>query len=190
MESWLRSYASLLSYSKEKEGCKMKWNWDELFGKDYYIEIKNSERKYFGFHLICTKYFNMDNHCTVFTQESLIKNKIITSPGEYNLYIEWGTAASNLTYSQISDKLKEYLADYYSPYGSVSVSIRPSVRSFSEEVKKENYMYKYNLLEKYNQDIRTELFSCLGLEEDSSFDDFAEKFGGLSGTEILKKIVN
>ena len=163
---------------------------DIIWGTHPIVDHKDLEVSDIEFHLICTKYFNMDNHCTVFTQESLIKNKIITSPGEYNLYIEWGTAASNLTYSQISDKLKEYLADYYSPYGSVSASIRPSVRSFSEEVKKENYMYKYNLLEKYNQDIRAELFSCLGLEEDSSFDDFAEKFGGLSGTEILKKIVN
>ena len=34
----------------------MKWNWNELFGNDYYIEIKNSERKYFGLNEIASNW--------------------------------------------------------------------------------------------------------------------------------------
>ena len=30
----------------------MTFNWNEMFGEDYFIEIKNSERKYFGLNEI------------------------------------------------------------------------------------------------------------------------------------------
>ena len=35
--------------------------------------------------------------------------------------------------------------------------------------------------------MRSELFSCLGLDENATFDEFAMMFGGLTQKEILGK---
>ena len=35
--------------------------------------------------------------------------------------------------------------------------------------------------------MRMELFSCLGLEQNATFDEFAVRFGGLTKKEILAK---
>ena len=66
----------------------MKWNWDELFGKDYYIEIKNSERKYFGLDEIApdwekSEFYSKTNiwykRTIVFWEESVIKKVMVVS---------------------------------------------------------------------------------------------------------------
>lgn len=161
---------------------------DIIWGTHLIVDHKDLEINDVEFHLICTKYVNEDCHSTVFTQDFLMKDNLISTPKEYNLYIEWGTATTTLAYSQLSDKLKEYLSDYYCPHGGVSIGIHPDVILVSEEKKMDIFTYKYNMLEKHNQKLREELFFCLGLERNSDFDDFAEKFGGLKKAEILKKM--
>lgn len=119
----------------------------------------------------------------------MLRENRIAVPKEYNLYIEWGTATAKLAYSQLSDKLKEYLANYHSPHGGVFVSIYPDTLLLSEEEKRNTYTYRYDLMENHNQGLRKELFSCLGLDKNADFDDFAAKFGGLKKSEILEKII-
>ena len=160
---------------------------DIIWGTHPIVDHKELEENDIEFHLICTKYFREDKHSTVFTQDFLMKDNLIKVPREYNLYVEWGTATVTLTFDQISEKLKEYLTGYSSPHGGVAMGIYPNVLLLSEEEKLNVYTYKYDLLEKHNQSMREELFSCLGLEKDADFDDFAEKFGGLKKAEILKK---
>lgn len=64
----------------------MKWNWNELFGNDYYIEIKNSERKYFGLNEIASnweksEFYSKTNICykktVVFGEKDTIKKVIV-----------------------------------------------------------------------------------------------------------------
>lgn len=43
--------------------------------------------------------------------------------------------------------------------------------------------------EEMNREMREELFLCLGLQKNATFNNFAEKFGGLSKEEIVEKIV-
>ena len=48
--------------------------------------------------------------------------------------------------------------------------------------------YKNNLLNPKNREFLNEIFACLGLEPNTDFDSFAKKFGGLTKSEILKRI--
>ena len=48
------------------------------------------------------------------------------------------------------------------------------------------YANKYNLLNDANKEMREEIFRCLQLDVNASFDDFAKKYGGLTKEEILK----
>jgi len=64
----------------------MKWSWNELFGNDYYIEIKNNERKYFGLDEISSnweksEFYSKTNICykrtVVFWEKETIKKVIV-----------------------------------------------------------------------------------------------------------------
>ena len=162
---------------------------DIIWGTHPIVDHKDLETSDIKFHLVCTKYINEDKHSTVFSQDFQLEDNLMIKNPEYNLYVEWGTAVTRLSYHQLSDSLKEYLADYHSPHGGVSISIRPDSLIIPEEKKKDFYTYKYDLMEKHNQNLREELFICLGLEKSAGFDDFAEKFGGLKKAEILDKIL-
>lgn len=144
---------------------------DIIWGTHLIVDHKDLEASDIDFHLVCTKYLN--KQCTAL----------------YNLYVEWGTSVAELAYHQLSDELKELLEDYHCPHTGVSISIRPDMLIVSEEKKMDIYTYKYDLLEKHNQKLKEELFSCLGLDKNADFDDFAEKFGGLKKAEILKKLL-
>jgi len=102
---------------------------------------------------------------------------------EYSLYIEWGFTQAKLDYSQLSEKLKALLENYSSPHGGVSLSISPE---FAKEDECSSYLLKKNLLMPHNRDMLNEIFACLGIDADTDFDKFAEKFGGLKKKELLK----
>ena len=50
-----------------------------------------------------------------------------------------------------------------------------------------NDINKDNLLNDANKEMREELFRCLQLDANANFDDFANKFGGLTKEEILQE---
>lgn len=140
------------------------------------------------FNLVCTKFTSENVHSTVFTEDSLMSDRLIMLPEKYNLYVEWGTAVTRVPYSKLSEKLREYLMTYRSPHGGVSMGIKPYLLTIPQEEKINRWDYKFNLLEEINREMREELFDCLGLKSDAGFDDFAEKFGGLSKEEIVKRM--
>lgn len=114
-----------------------------------------------------------------------VKLRLCKYPDSFNLYVEWGTATTVIPYEHISSKLKEYLREYRSPHGGVAMGIsNPALKG------EEAYKFKYNLLNDINKEIREELFRCLQLRPDTSFDEFANKFGRLTKDEILKKKEN
>lgn len=161
---------------------------DIIWGTHQIVGHKQLKESDLEFNLVCSKYINKNKHCTVFTQDSMIHDKLISMPEEYQLHIEWGTAVTALSSNQISEKLREFLKDYHSPHGGVSMGIYPDLLMTSEEVRMQRPAYKFNLLEDINREIRNELFSCLGLTEDATLNEFADKFGGLTKKEILEKI--
>lgn len=155
---------------------------DIIWGTHTIIGHKELRKEDIEFNLVCTKIQEFNIHSTVHTYDSFVADGICKYPDSFNLYVEWGTATTVIPYEQISSKLKEYLREYRSPHGGVAMGIsNPDLKG------EESYKFKYNLLNGINKEIREELFRCLQLRPDTSFDEFANKFGGLTKDEILKK---
>ncbi len=159
---------------------------DIIWGTHRIVDHKELEPEDLEFNFVCTKVISESPHTTLFTQDMLLHDKIIPKQ-KYNLYIEWGFSQTVLKYEQLTPKLKEYLEDYYSPHGGVSLSIDPRDAVLDEKYR-QYYTYKNNLLNAENRDMLNEIFICLGLDKDITFDKFAERFGGLSLKDILLKI--
>lgn len=140
------------------------------------------------FHLVCAKFTNKNNHFTVFTEQGFILDKIAPNPQEYYLHVEWGTATTELSSSQLPDRLRESLKNYFSPHSGVSMGIFPNKIGVAQGKKVCIDKHELDLLNEQNRELRNQLFLCLGLPSDCSFDDFAKKFGGLTKQEILQKL--
>ncbi len=153
---------------------------DIIWGTHKIIGHKELNVDDIEFNLVCTRFQEFNKHVTTHTYDSLVADGIVKSPNNYKLYVEWGMASAFIDDNQISPKLKEYLVDYKSPHGGVNMSIK--------NLGKKGYKYKYNLLNQENSKIREEIFRCLQLSSNASFDDFAIQFGGLTKEQILKKL--
>ncbi len=103
-----------------------------------------------------------------------------------SMTIEWGFASVTLTYDQICDGLKGQLNRFALMSGGVFTGIDPSFASIENFP---NWAYdKCDLLNPENSDLRAEVFACLGLDADTTFDQFAEKFGGLTRSQIISRM--
>lgn len=159
---------------------------DIIWGTHTIVDHKQLAPDDLEFNFVCTKITSHSPHSTLFTQDRLMCDGLIPKQ-EYTLYIEWGFAQTSLRYDQLSDKLKAYLSDYTSPHGGVSMGI--SVRSAVPDEHQRQYdSYRNNLLNPENREFLNEIFTCLGLDGDTPFDRFAEKYGGLSLQEIADRM--
>ncbi len=154
---------------------------DIIWGTHEIVGHKELQEEDIEFNLICTKIQDLTENETVHTYDFMIAEGITKYPNSFSLYVEWGTATTVLPFEQISDKLKEYLREYRSPHGGVSMGIS------SGSLQEDSYKNKYNLLNDVNKQMREELFRCLGLDRHADFDEFASKFGGVTKAEILEK---
>ena len=159
---------------------------DIIWGTHTIVDHKELTEKDLEFNFICTKIVTRSPHFTLFSQDMLIRDGIMPKK-EYTLYIEWGFAQIELGYDKLSDKLTAFLENYSSPHGGVGMGIHPAYAVPDEKIRQyENY--KNNLLNPENRDFLNEIFACLGLDPDTDFDTFAVKFGGLTKSEILKRM--
>ncbi len=156
---------------------------DIIWGTHTIVDHKPLAPDDLEFNFVCTKIISHSQHNTLFTQDIFMRNGLIPQQ-EYTLYIEWGFAQTSLRYDQLSDKLKSFLADYSSPHGGVSMGIDPR-SAVPDEKRRQYYSYRMNLLNHENHEMLSEIFTCLGLNTDTTFDQFAEKFGGLTRQEIV-----
>jgi hypothetical protein len=97
-----------------------------------------------------------------------------------SMNVEWGFSYTTLTYDQMSDKLKSQLDCFPFSCNGVCTWIDPDFISSGDSA--------HNFLHLKNSELRAEVFSCLGLPVDTSFDQFAKKFGGLTLQEIVSKM--
>ena len=158
---------------------------DIIWGTDVIVGHKELQEEDIEFNLIFAKIQSLTADSTVHTYDRLVSEGINKYPDAFNLYVEWGTAITILPFEQISESLKEYLLQYHSPHGGVSIGIGTSIHNRLWQGK-DSYEYKYNLLNDINTDMREELFRCLELNPNASFDEFAKKYGGLTKKEILR----
>ena len=159
---------------------------DIIWGTHTIVDHKTLTPDDLEFNFVCTKVISNSHHNTLFTQDMFMRDGLIPQQ-EYTLYIEWGVAQTTLRYDQLSDKLKSFLTDYSSPHGGVSMSIDPH-SAVPDEKRRQYYSYRKNLLNPENREMLSEIFTCLGLNTDTTFDQFAEKFGGLTRQEIVSRM--
>ena len=159
---------------------------DIIWGTHAIVDHKPLDANDLEFNFVCTKIISHSQHATLFTQDMFIRDGMIPRQ-EYTLYIEWGFAQTNLYYDQLSDKLKELLLDYRSPHGGVAMSIDPRT-AVPDQKHRQYYSYRKNLLNPENQEFLNEIFACLGLNANTTFDQFAKKFGGLTLQEIISRM--
>lgn len=156
---------------------------DIIWGTHSIVDYKPLTPDDLEFNFVCTKIISYSQHNTLFTQDMFMRDGLIPQQ-EYTLYIEWGFTQTNLRYDQLSDKLKAFLADYSSPHGGVSMRIDPR-SAVPDERYRQCYSYRKNLLNPENREMLNEIFTCLGLNTDTTFDQFAEKFGSLTLQQII-----
>lgn len=147
---------------------------DIIWGEHTIVDHKTLDPEELEFNLICTK----------------IRDRTKQSPSDscekYHIHIEWGFAQTTLRYDQLSDNLKEFFSQYCFDCG-VSGCINP-IYAVPDGAYHRYRTYLQNLLIPEYRSIRNELFACLGLEPDCSFDRFAQTFGGLTAGEIIARI--
>jgi len=159
---------------------------DIIWGTHTIVDHKSLAPNDLEFNFVCTKIVSQSPHNTLFTQDMFMRDGLIPQR-EYTLHIEWGFAQTSLSYEQLSDNLKKMLADYSSPHGGVSLSIDPR-EAMPDQKYRQRYSYQKNLLNPENREILNEIFTCLGLSVDTTFDQFASKFGGLTLEEIISRM--
>ena len=159
---------------------------DIIWGTHTIVDHKSLEAEDLEFHFVCTKIVSRSRHTTLFTQDMFLRDGLIPQQ-EYTLYLEWGFAQTSLRYDQLSEKLKSYLTHYSSPHGGVSMCIDPR-EAIPDEKYRQHVSYRLNLLNPENREMLEEIFACLELEPNTSFERFAEKFGGLPRQEILSRM--
>ena len=154
---------------------------DIIWGRHEIVGHKELTEDDIEFNLVCTKISNPNPHFTTHTYDMLVNDGLLSADDGYELYVEWGTASTILSFDQISEQLKVFLKDYSDPHGGVMRSIVPDLDG-------EWYTSKMNLLDPWNQEMKEELFRCLGLDPEADFDDFAAKLGGISKKEALSRL--
>jgi hypothetical protein len=159
---------------------------DIIWGTHTIVDHKPIVSDDLEFNFVCSKIISHSPHTTLFTQDMFIRDSLIPRQ-EYTLYIEWGFAQTNLYYDHLSDKLKELLLDYSSPHGGVSISIDPRT-AVPDQRHRQYPSYQKNLLNPENQEFLNEIFACLGLNANTTFDQFAKKFSGLTLQEIVSRM--
>lgn len=159
---------------------------DIIWGTHTVVDHRPLTPKDLEFHFVCTKILHRTPHTNLFTQDFLMHHASVDVK-PYSLYVEWGFAQTQLSYEQLSETLKAYLAKYSSPHGGVCMIIDPH-SVFTDESYQTHVEYQRNLLNPHNRAFLNEIFTCLGLPPDASFDQFAERFGGLTLQQIADRI--
>lgn len=144
---------------------------DIIWGTHPVIDHKDLTPDDLSFQLNCT----LQTHYTGrFTREGC------------SMHIEWGFARVTLTYEQLSEALKNQLDRFPLMQGGVLTGIDPGFLAVDGSPNRDPN--RCDLLDPGNSELRAEVFSCLGLEPDTTFDQFAENFGGLTRQQILSRM--
>lgn len=156
---------------------------DIIWGTHKIVSHKELQEDDIEFNLFCQKLPKSADNSKESAYETLSANKYVRDDEPFNLYIEWGTASTILLWEDMTQDLKDYFSSYFSPHRSVATSV-----SYYDLWNKNSSKYKDNLLNDVNKEIREKLFECLQLKADAGFDDFSEKFGGLTKKEIISRL--
>ena len=102
--------------------------------------------------------------------------------------IEWGFASCQLPWDKVPDALKDMLATgrYFNIGVGLGISGNDCGKSFSQLLAKApGHHLQFNLLIAENREKFGLVMNALGLPADCTYDDFAEKFGGLTRQQYI-----
>ena len=110
-----------------------------------------------------------------------------------SLYIEWGFATCEVPWREVPDSIKHLLREGHYANSGVRLGISGEYcgRSLTEILRESpNNVTQYELLQPENRLKFNLIMNKLGLPDDCTYDDFAEKFGGITRQryiELLKE---
>ncbi len=134
-------------------------------------------------------------------ENPLIKENRMNLPGlvrtksapPYSLLLEWGFASCEIPWENVSDGVREMLREgsYFSNGVSLGASGAYCGKTLAEILEKTpGDTIRFNLLLPENRKKFNLVIRCFGMPEDCSYDDFAEKYGGITRRryiELLKE---
>lgn len=163
---------------------------DIFWGAHPVVDHKKLEPDDIMFNFICTKIVSPNKHKTLFTDDHSL-NSGIWDPNdlpEYSLYIEWGFANTTIPKENVSSELKELLKDYKSPYAGVKLGINDDHVGKTKEYLNKSYRYTRDLLTEENNHILRAIFRCLGINEDTTYDEFNNIYKGLTRSQYIERL--
>ena len=104
------------------------------------------------------------------------------------IYIEWGFTTATVPKDHLSEEIKEMLSDhtYHEMGGAFHITGKNCGKTLSEILKETPGHYlQGNLLLPENRDKFNCIMNFLGLPDDCSYDDFADKFGGITRQQFI-----
>ncbi len=158
------------------------WNVHKIVGH------KKLTKNDIQFPLIISKRIPMNHEKPRYTNPDLI------NVDSFNAYIEWGTAQLFFRWNDIPQEIGQLILLGYGNYQrGVNCFIMceycgKTLDEILEEDPKD--CIKHELLLPENQNKLRFAMKALGLSENADFDEFAEKFGGMTRKDYLEKIYN
>ena len=104
------------------------------------------------------------------------------------IYIEWGFAFTTVPWDDLTEELRELLSNhtYHEMGPAFHISGKYCGKTLSDILKESSRnLLQYNLLFPENRDKFNSIMNFLGLPEDCNYDDFVEKFGGISRQQFI-----
>ena len=166
---------------------------DILWGTHKVVAHKKLVPDDIQFQLQFARLITKNEHFTPFTAEIFVKSSPgTTAPKMKNpksLYVEWGFSSFEIKWENVPDNIRQFLDEGVYFEGGVALGIQGELCGKTlDEILKETpkRRIQYNLLLPENRDKFNLVMNFLGLPNDCSIDDFAEKYGGISRKEYIE----
>lgn len=165
---------------------------DILWGTHPIVAHKELEPDDIMFGLNLARQIKRDEHMTLFSTENFVKlfpkYKSAKMKAPETLYVEWGFVSFEMPWKEVPEELRRMLdgGRYYN--GGVSLGIHGEYCGMTlADILKDGSknLLQYDLLLPENRDKFALVMRSLGLPEDCGYDDFAEKYGGITRAEYI-----
>lgn len=166
---------------------------DIIWGTHKIIDHKQLEPEDIQFNIQLARQVVKNKHITPFTAEMFVKSSHQRPQPEMkapmSLYVEWGFVSFEIPWDNVSEDIRLMLDEgrYFDGGVSLGIDGKYCGKKLSDILKETpKNIIQYNLLLHENRDKFNLVMNFLGLPDDCTFDDFAEKFGGISRQRYIE----
>ncbi|MBQ8965542.1 immunity 26/phosphotriesterase HocA family protein [Ruminococcus sp.] len=164
---------------------------DILWGTHKIVAHKELVPEDIQFELQLARVGKRNEHFNMFTAETFVKMSPKKPKPEMKapraLYVEWGFASFEVPWDEVPDNIRKLLEEDRCFNGGVSLGITSYFcgRTMAELLAKYPKLY-FSLLTPEKRDKFNMVMEFLGLPADSTLDDFAKKYGGITRAEYIE----